>query len=121
MTVIQLVAHHATQLHPLATQARALVAATPQPASGTGTPSDLDGAVTNLKAAINHLLTYFLPIGLLLCALYYAWGGLHWIAAGSSPRLVDKARTIWWHATVGLVGVIMATPAVNTLKSFFGL
>jgi hypothetical protein len=34
---------------------------------------------------------------------------------------VDKARTIWWHATVGLVGVILATPAVNTLKSFFGL
>ena len=119
MTLIQLVAHHATQLHPLAAHAQALVAAGPPPASGT--PSDLDGAVTNLKAAINHLLTYFLPIGLLLCALYYAWGGLHWIAAGSSPRLVDKARTIWWHATVGLVGVIMATPAVNTLKSFFGL
>ena len=119
MTTIQLVVHHAAQLHPLAAQARAMAAAAPQPASGT--PSDLDGAVTNLKAAINHLLTYFLPIGLLLCALYYAWGGLHWIAAGSSPRLVDKARTIWWHATVGLVGVIMATPAVNTLKSFFGL
>lgn len=119
MTLIPLVAHHATQLHPLAAQARALVAVGPPPASGT--PSDLDGAVNNLKAAISHLLTYFLPIGLVLCALYYAWGGLHWIAAGSSPRLVDKARTIWWHATVGLVGVILATPAVNTLKSFFGL
>lgn len=113
MLILQLLALHTTHLHVLTTSL-------PQPLAA-GTPGDLDGAVNNLKAGISHLLTYFLPLGLVLCALYYAWGGLHWIAAGSSPRLVEKARTIWWHATVGLIGVILATPAVNTLKGFFGL
>ena len=88
-------------------------------AGASGTPTDIFGAADKIKAAIDKLFSYFLPLGLALCGLYYAWGGLHYITAGSSPFLVQKARTIWWHATVGLVGVILATPIVNTIHGFF--
>jgi len=82
-------------------------------------PTDIFGAADKIKAAIDKPFSSLLPLGLALCGLYYAWGGLHYIAAGSSPILVQKPRIIWWHATVGLVGVILATPIVDTIHGFF--
>jgi hypothetical protein len=82
-------------------------------------PTGVFGAADKIRVAIDKLLIHFLSIGLALCGLYYAWGGLHYLTAGSIPILVQPGGTIWWPATVGLVGVIQATPIVNTIHAFF--
>ena len=46
-------------------------------------------------------------------------GGLLWIVSGSSPQLRRTAISTWWHATIGLIGVVAATPIVDSIKSFF--
>ena len=89
-------------------------------AAGGGAPTDIFSALDKIKAAGDTLFTHFLPIGLTLCGIYFAWGGLHAIAAGGNPILMAKARTIWWHSGIGLAGVILATPFVNTIHTLFG-
>ena len=33
---------------------------------------------------------------------------------------VAAAKKTWWHATIGVAGVILATPIVNTIHNIFG-
>jgi hypothetical protein len=114
VTTLQLIA----QSHLLTASFGALVQSSTH-ALPQAAPTTIGDIADRIKGAIDTILNYFLPIGLALCALYYAWGGLLYITAGSSPILVQKARTTWWHATVGVVGVILATPLVNTVEGFF--
>ena len=116
MTVTLLVTHLAA----LVRGAAFLLRASPVLAAGGGAPTDIFGALDKIKAAGDTLFTHFLPIGLTLCGIYFAWGGLHAIAAGGNPILMAKARTIWWHSAIGLAGVILATPLVNTIHNLFG-
>jgi hypothetical protein len=97
------------------------IAALLQAGSGpsSGAPSDIFGALDKLKAAGDLLFGHFLPIGTTLCALYFAWGGLHAIAAGGSPIMMATAKRIWWHAALGFAGVLLATPFVTTIHNLF--
>ena len=114
MTSLLLTAHaHLFTAH-LGAIVQSIAHALPQAA-----PTTIGDIANRIKGVIDTIFNSFLPIGLALCALYYAWGGVLYIAAGSSPILVQKARTTWWHATVGVVGVILATPLVNTVEGFF--
>jgi Type IV secretion system pilin len=87
--------------------------------SGGGAPTDIFSALDKLKAAGDLLFGHFLPIGTTLCALYFAWGGLHAIAAGGSPIMMATAKRIWWHAALGFAGVLLATPFVTTIHNLF--
>ncbi len=116
MTATLLAAHLITHIRGVAI----VLQTGPVLADGGGAPTDIFGALDKIKAAGDTLFTHFLPIGLTLCGIYFAWGGLHAIAAGGNPILMARARTIWWHSAVGLAGVILATPLVNTIHNLFG-
>lgn len=115
MLALLLVAH----LHGVAIAQ--IVAALPRAGSGPsgGAPTDIFSALDKLKAAGDLLFGHFLPIGTTLCALYFAWGGLHAIAAGGSPIMMATAKRIWWHSALGFAGVLLATPFVTTLHNLF--
>lgn len=89
-------------------------------AGSGGAPTDIFQAADKIKTFFDTLFTHFLPIGLSACAVWYAWGGLQWITAGGAALQVASAKKTWWHATIGLVGVILATPFVNTIHNMFG-
>lgn len=112
MTILPLI--HVAAIHVAAV---ALAHAGASPTSGA--PSDIFSALDKLKAAGDLLFGHFLPIGTTLCALYFAWGGLHAIAAGGSPIMMATAKRIWWHSALGFAGVILATPFVNTIHNLF--
>lgn len=82
--------------------------------------TDIWSALDKIKGFFDTLFTHFLPIGLSACGCWYGWGGLQHIFSGGSPDQVRKAKATWWHATVGVAGVILATPLVNTIHTMFG-
>ena len=96
---------------------------TPAPPGSTpppsGAPTGLGDALDKIAAIADFISGHFLVIGVALCTLVFGWGGLLWIVSGSSPQLRRTAIATWWHAAIGLIGVIAATPIVNSLKSFF--
>ncbi len=98
-------------------QALHLTAGSPPPPSGT--PSGLGDALDKISKIADFISGHFLVIGVSLCTLIFGWGGLLWIVSGSSPQLRRTAVSTWWHAAIGLVGVIAATPIVDSLKGFF--
>lgn len=106
-----------TPMHLATVQAMAALAQAA--GSSGGAPTDIFNALDKLKAAGDLLFGHFLPIGTTLCALYFAWGGLHAIAAGGSPLMMATAKRIWWHSALGFAGVILATPLVNTIHNLF--
>ncbi len=93
----------------------ALAAATPPSAA----PTSLFDALDHVKAWIGDLMTHFTPLGAALCGVYAVWGGLQWITAGGSAIQVAAAKKTWWHAGLGLAGVLLATPFVNTIHGMF--
>lgn len=114
-----LLAHALAQLiHAQAHVAAAIVAA--GGAGGGGAPTDIFQAADKIKAFFDTLFTHFLPIGLSLCAVWFAWGGIQWITAGGATMQVASAKKTWWHATIGVAGIILATPIVNTIHNIFG-
>lgn len=96
---------------------------TPAPPGGTpppsGAPSGLGDALDKIAAIADFISSHFLVIGVSLCTLVFGWGGLLWIVSGSSPQLRRTAISTWWHAAIGLIGVIAASPIVASLRGFF--
>jgi len=95
---------------------------TPAPPGGvapSGAPSGLGDALDKIAQIADFISAHFLVIGVSLCTLVFGWGGLLWIVSGSSPQLRRTAISTWWHAAVGLIGVIAATPIVASLRGFF--
>ncbi len=95
---------------------------TPAPSGGappTGAPTGLGDALDKIAQIADFISAHFLVIGVSLCTLVFGWGGLLWIISGSSPQLRRTAISTWWHAAVGLIGVIAATPIVTSLRGFF--
>ena len=85
----------------------------------SGAPTGLGDALDKIAQIATFISSHFLVIGVALCTLIFGWGGLLWIVSGSSPQLRRTAISTWWHAAIGLIGVIAATPIVDSLKSFF--
>ncbi len=104
---------------------QAAVGAPPTPtpgdggAGGAGGATDLWTFLDNVTRFIKKVSGYWPEIGLALCSLYAGWGGLVYIASGGSPTMRRQAHSIWWTASVGFLGVILAIPFANTLKGFF--
>jgi hypothetical protein len=95
---------------------------TPAPPGGappSGAPTGLGDALDKIAQIADFISAHFLVIGVSLCTLVFGWGGLLWIISGSSPQLRRTAISTWWHAAVGLIGVIAATPIVASLRGFF--
>jgi len=95
---------------------------TPVPPGGappSGAPTGLGDALDKIAQIADFISAHFLVIGVSLCTLVFGWGGLLWIVSGSSPQLRRTAISTWWHAAVGLIGVIAATPIVASLRGFF--
>jgi len=108
----------------LAPAAHVMAAAkpTPPPPGGvppSGAPTGLGDALDKIAQVADFISAHFLVIGVSLCTLIFGWGGLLWIISGSSPQLRRTAISTWWHAAVGLIGVIAATPIVTSIKGFF--
>jgi len=104
--------------------ARVIAAARPTPvppggAPPSGAPTGLGDALDKIAQIADFISAHFLVIGVSLCTLVFGWGGLLWIISGSSPQLRRTAISTWWHAAVGLIGVIAATPIVASLRGFF--
>lgn len=94
----------------------------PGPSGSTppsGAPSGLGDALDKIGQIADFISSHFSLIGVSLCTLVFGWGGLLWIVSGSSPQLRRTAISTWWHAAIGLIGVIAATPIVNSIKGFF--
>ncbi len=89
------------------------------PTLPSGAPTGLGDALDKIAAIADFISAHFLLIGVSLCTLVFGWGGLLWIVSGSSPQLRRTAISTWWHAAIGLIGVIAATPIVDSLKGFF--
>ena len=89
------------------------------PTPPSGAPTGLGDALDKIAAIADFISAHFLLIGVALCTLVFGWGGLLWIVSGSSPQLRRTTISTWWHAAIGLIGVIAATPIVDSLKSFF--
>ncbi len=87
---------------------------------GSGAPTDIFQAADKIKAFFDTLFTHFLPVALSICAVWFGWGGIQWITAGGATMQVAAAKKTWWHATIGVAGVILATPIVNTIHNIFG-
>jgi hypothetical protein len=85
----------------------------------SGAPSNLGDALDKIGQIADFISSHFLLIGVALCTLVFGWGGLLWIVSGSSPLMRRAAISTWWHAAIGLIGVLAATPIVNSIKSFF--
>ncbi len=95
---------------------------TPAPPGGvapSGAPTGLGDALDKIAQIADFISAHFLVIGVSLCTLVFGWGGLLWIVSGSSPQMRRTAISTWWHAAVGLIGVIAATPIVASLRGFF--
>jgi len=95
---------------------------TPPPPGGappSGAPTGLGDALDKIAQIADFISAHFLVIGVSLCTLVFGWGGLLWIISGASPQLRRTAISTWWHAAVGLIGVIAATPIVTSLRGFF--
>ena len=111
---------HAGFLVHSAVQAAAAASPTPTPGAGAGGGSaDLWTFLDNVTRFITKVASYWPEIGLALCGLYAGWGGLVYIASGGSPLLRRQAHSIWWTSGIGFLGVILAIPFANTLRSFF--
>ncbi len=110
--------HLALALVHLHTLVVGVLAAGPTPPA-SGAPSSLFDALDHVKTWIGELMTHFTPLGAALCGVYAVWGGLQWITAGGSAMQIASAKKTWWHAGIGLAGVLLATPFVNTIHSMF--
>lgn len=93
--------------------------ATPGGVAPSGAPTGLGDALDKIAQIADFISAHFLVIGVSLCTLVFGWGGLLWIVSGSSPQLRRTAISTWWHAAIGLIGVIAATPIVASLRGFF--
>ncbi len=116
-----LATYTATGLHAhlVAAHAAQSLAARGGPPPPSGAPSGLGDALDKIAAVADFISGHFLVIGVALYTLVFGWGGLLWIVSGSSPQLRRTAISTWWHAAIGLIGVIAATPIVDSLKGFF--
>ena len=81
--------------------------------------TSVDDIGNTIKSFFQDLLRQYVPIGAVLAACYGGWGGLVHIASGGSPDLQRKARSIWWQAGLGFVGVLLSSPFVSILQSKF--
>lgn len=123
--ILALVVSHAHLLsgHPVAAIVQALPHAgpTPTPAAGGagGSITSVDDIGNVIKDFFRELLRQYVPIGALLAAIYGGWGGLVHITSGGAPDMQRKARSIWWQAGTGFVGVLLSSPFVTILQSKF--
>ncbi len=92
---------------------------TPTPAAGGASITSVDDIGNVIKDFFRDLLRQYVPIGALLAAIYGGWGGLVHITSGGAPDMQRKARSIWWQAGTGFVGVLLSSPFVNILQSKF--
>ncbi len=106
-------------IHLVAAHVAQSVAGKGGPPPPSGAPTGLGDALDKIAAIADFISAHFLLIGVSLCTLVFGWGGLLWIVSGSSPQLRRTAISTWWHAAIGLIGVIAATPIVDSLKGFF--
>lgn len=112
---------HLVSGHVVATIMHALPHAgpTPTPVAGGGSITSVDDIGNVIKDFFRELLRQYVPIGALLATIYGGWGGLVHIASGGAPDMQRKARSIWWQAGTGFVGVLLSSPFVNILQQKF--
>ncbi len=114
---------HLLSAHPVAAIVQALPHAgpTPTPTAGGagGSITSVDDIGNVIKDFFRELLRQYVPIGALLAAIYGGWGGLVHITSGGAPDMQRKARSIWWQAGTGFVGVLLSSPFVAILQSKF--
>jgi hypothetical protein len=89
------------------------------PTPPSGAPTGLGDALNRVSAIADFISSHFLLIGVSLCTLIFGWGGLLWIVSGANPQLRRTAVSTWWHAAIGLIGVVATTPIVTSIKGFF--
>ena len=117
--IAHLLAAYGLHLHLVAAHVAQSAADKGGPTPPSGAPSGLGDALDKIAQIADFISGHFLLIGVALCTLVFGWGGLLWIVSGSSPQLRRAAISTWWHAAIGLIGVIAATPIVDSLKGFF--
>jgi hypothetical protein len=117
--IAHFLALYSLHAHLVAAHVARSMAGTGGPPPPSGAPAGLGDALDKIAAIADFISGHFLIIGVALCTLVFGWGGLLWIVSGSSPQLRRTAISTWWHAAIGLIGVIAATPIVESLKSFF--
>lgn len=76
--------------------------------------------LSELFSSFDNLLTYLVPIGILLAVAMVVVGGLMWIASAGNPDKVKQAQgTLTW-SIIGLVFVLIAGLLIKLVVDYIG-
>ncbi len=85
--------------------------------SGTGNFT----IITSVGVMVSRIIGLFLAAGTLAAFVYFVWGGLQMITAGSDKGKVEEARSRITNAIIGLVVIAVSWAVFGLINYFFGL
>ena len=85
--------------------------------SGTGNFT----IITSVGVMVSRIIGLFLAAGTLAAFVYFVWGGLQMITAGSDKGKVEEARSRITNAIIGLVVIAISWAVFGLINYFFGL